>query len=176
MRVALSLLLVAGSGCATFVGIEDPQQHLPRMDGDYLVSIERVRLDGVTRDVIRMRGTGTLDPETRTLDLSVGILPLTGTTALSETTINDITFPDDNDEVEYTINLSIPAGAINATPSPAQDDFTINTPVRVIAEADYGFCAKRLDGEREVTMGSVLVADFAALPAADVNCDDPLRP
>ena len=117
MRAALFMLLVAGSGCATFVGIEDPQQHLPRLDGQYLVSIERVRVDNVTRDVIRMRGTGTLDPETRTLDLSVGILRLTGDTALSETTINDISFPDDNDEVEYTINLSIPDGAINAHPA-----------------------------------------------------------
>ena len=46
----------------------------------------------------------------------------------------------------------------------------------MIAEADYAFCAKRMTGEREVTMGSVLVADFAALPAADFDCDDPLRP
>lgn len=173
MRTGLLLILAATTGCATFVGIEDAEQHLPRLDGDYLIAIERVRAD-TTRDVIRMRGTATLDPDTRTLDLSVGILPLTGTTALSETSISGIEFPADSDEVEYTLNLTIPAGAIAATPVPTQADFQINTPVRMIAEADYSFCAKRISND--VTLGSVLVADFATLPAPDVACDDPLRP
>jgi hypothetical protein len=177
MRTALLLMLTAGTGCATFVGIEDAEQHLPRLDGDYIIAIDRVRADATTRDTIRMRGSATLDIDSRTLDLSVGILPFSGTGgALSETSITDIEFPDDADEVEYTINLAIPAEAIATTPTPSPADLAINTPVRFIAEDDYSFCAKRLDGEADVTLGSVLVADLANLPTADGNCDDPLRP
>lgn len=177
MRPALLLLLAAGSGCATFVGIEDAEQHLPRLDGEYVIAIDRVRADNTTRDTILMRGTATLDVDARSLDLSVGILAHDGMgAALTETSIQDVIFPADSDEVEYTINLSIPAGALDpAKPPPAPDDLAINTPVRFIAEAEYSFCAKRLDGEREVTLGSRLVANLSMLPAADVNCDDPLR-
>lgn len=177
MRPALLLLLAAAPGCATFVGIEDAEQHLPRLDGEYLIAIERVRADAVTRDVIRMRGTAVLDVDARALELSVGILSHDGMgVPLTETSIQDIVFPADSDEVEYTINLSIPAGAIDPATSPGNDDFTINTPVRFIAEADYSFCAKPLDGERVVSLGSRLVADLTMLPAEDRDCDDPLRP
>lgn len=177
MRAALLLLLAAGSGCATFVGIEDAEQHLPRLDGEYVIAIDRLRADGTTRDTILMRGTAALDVDARTLDLAVGILRHDGTgAALTETSIQDITFPADGDEVEYTINLSLPGDAFDPLePPPMPADLAINTPVRFIAEAEYSFCAKRLDGEAEVTLGSRLVANLSMLPAADVNCDDPLR-
>jgi hypothetical protein len=177
MRAALCLFLAAGSGCATFVGVEDAAFHLPRLDGDYLVSIDRLRADGTTRDMIVMRGQAHLDVDTRILDLSVGILPSGGGTALSETSITDIEFPADTDEVLYTINLSIPRGALPPAPAPepASDDLTINTPVRFIAEDDYSFCAKKVDQGRDVTLGSVLVPDLANLPASDATCDDTLR-
>jgi hypothetical protein len=176
MRPLLLLLLAAGSGCATFVGIEDAEQHLPRLDGEYIIAIDRVRANGTTRDTILMRGTATLDADARSLDLSVGILAHDGMGAvLTETSIQDIAFPADSDEVEYTINLSIPTMGLDPATSPMPDDFSINTPVRFIAEAEYSFCAKRLDGEREVTLGSRLVANLSMLPPPDVDCDDPLR-
>lgn len=183
MRLALaSLGLLAGAaGCQTFVGIEDAQQHLPRLDGNYLVTIERARpSDGAVIDEIRMTGTASLDVDSRTLDLSLSILPFGGGTPLSETTIGGIEFPDDSDEVEYVINISIPSGALNPTPPPGASDFVVNERVRVIAEADYSFCAKPepppAPGTMIPRMGSIFVESFSTLPPiADPSCDDPMR-
>ncbi len=171
--VALVALL-AGAGCQTFIGIEDANQHLPRLDGNYLVGLERTRADNTTRDVIRMQGTATLDVDNRLLDLSLNILSTTGA-PITETSISDIAFADDLDEAEFTLNLAVPAGAIAASPPPAPADLNINVPVRFIAEADYSFCAKPTSAQ-VVTIGSVLVETFTALPAiTDDDCDDPLR-
>jgi hypothetical protein len=177
-----SLGLAAGaSGCQTFIGIEDAQQHLPRMDGNYVVAIERARpSDLATIDQIRMVGQASLDPESRTLDLSLSILPFGGGTPLSETAITGIEFPDDSDEVEYIVNITIPPGALNPSPPPTGADFQINEQVRVIAEADYSFCAKPVStdpGAVVPRMGSQFVQDFTALPpVSDPSCDDPMRP
>ncbi|MBE7449342.1 MAG: hypothetical protein HS111_10695 [Kofleriaceae bacterium] len=177
-RAGLALVtvlgLALGAGCEAVLGIEDPAQHLPRLDGNYLVAIERVRIDGTTRDVIPMTGTARL--QDRTLNLSLNILPFGGGTPLSETSIAGIEFPDDSDEVEMTMGLAIPAGAFDPGNPPSAADLSISVPVRIIAEADFSFCAKAVDGQREVTLGSVLVDSFASLPAADTDCDDPLRP
>ena len=112
--------VLAGTGCQTFVGIDDAAQHLPRLDGNYLVAIDRARAapNNTVRDTIRMQGSATLDVDARTLDLSLNILPFGGGSPISETTINDIVFPDDSDEVEFVLDLTIPAGAINPTPAP----------------------------------------------------------
>jgi hypothetical protein len=172
MRAAFLLVLAAGSGCANLIGIEDTAQHLPRLDGDYLVAINRLRADNQTRDTIRMTGRATLDVDDRSLDLSVGILPIGGGSPLSETSISNVEFPADSNDVEYTIVLAIPAGAIAATPPPSGDDLTINATVTFVAEADYSFCARRIDGERDVTLGSVLVPSLQNLPPEDTDCDD----
>ncbi|MBZ0235741.1 MAG: hypothetical protein K8M05_25660 [Deltaproteobacteria bacterium] len=183
MRVLLaSLGLLAGAaGCQTFIGIEDAQQHLPRLEGNYLVAIERARpSDPATIDQIRLTGTASLDLDSRTLDLSLSILPFGGGTPLSETTIGGIEFPDDSDEVEYVINISVPAGALNPTPAPQPMDFQVNERVRMIAEADYSFCAKPEPTPVPPTvvprMGSIFVESFGTLPPmADPSCDDPMR-
>ncbi len=177
LRVA-SVVAVAASGCASLVEIEDAQQHLPRLDGTYLVAIARDRPNppGGAPDVVRLRGEASLDPETRTFTFSAAILqPLPGTGILSETSISNVVFPDDSDEVEVTLVLSIPDGAVE--PPPVSGDSTINTPVRFIAEADYSFCAKPVPGERVVTLGSYLIPEPSALPMDnDTSCDDELRP
>lgn len=180
MRLLLaSLGLLAGTaGCQTFIGIEDAQQHLPRLEGRYLVAIERERPSSAGKiDQIKLQGTAALDVETRTLDLSLSILPFGGGTPLSETTIGGIEFPDDADEVEYVINISIPAGALDPNPMPQASDFQVNERVRVIAEADYSFCAKPADAPGVIPqMGSIFVEDFTSLPPmADSSCDDPMR-
>lgn len=179
MRLLLaSFGLAAGAaGCQTFVGIEDAQQHLPRMNGNYLVAIERERPSSAGKiDQIKLTGTASLDIDSRTLDLSLSILPFGGGTPLSETTIGGIEFPDDGDEVEYVINISIPAGALDPNPAPQQMDFQVNENVRMIAEADYSFCAKPVAAGTVPQMGSIFVETFAALPpTADASCDDPMR-
>ena len=81
--VVLLLLVAACGGCQSFVGIEDAQQHLPRLDGAYLVAISRARpSDPGTIDTIRMQGTGTLDVDNRSLSLAMSILPFGGGTPL----------------------------------------------------------------------------------------------
>lgn len=181
MRVALtsiSLLAAGAAGCQGFVGIEDAQQHLPRLDGTYVVAIARERpSNAATIDVIRMQGTGTLDVDARSLSLSMSILPFGGGTPLSETTLSGIEFPDDSDEVEYLISISIPAGALNPSPPPMPADLSINANVRFIAEADYSFCAKPTAAQDTVpSVGSILVDSFNPLPpTVDDDCDDPLR-
>ncbi len=170
--------VLAGTGCQTFVGIDDAAQHLPRLDGNYLVAIDRARAapNSTVRDTIRMQGSATLDVDARTLDLSLNILPFGGGSPISETTINDIVFPDDSDEVAFVLDLTIPAGAINPTPTPSMTDLRINVPVIVIAEADYAFCAKPEQPASLPTLGSILVDGFTTLPATpDVDCDDELR-
>jgi len=176
-----ALALLAAPGCQTFVGIEEAAAHLPRLDGSYLIAIDRVRVDGTTHDTIRMRGTAVLDVDTRSLELQVGILPATGSGGpLSETSISDIVFPDDSDETDLEINLSIPAMAIAATPAPDPADLSFRANVRFIAEADYAFCAKPATATPQPvvpTIGPLLVDDLTMLPpTADVTCDDAFRP
>lgn len=173
--VAALALVATGAGCQTFVGIEDAEAHLPRLDGDYLVAITRLRADG-TPDIIRLRGTASLDLATRTLAFTGNMLAFASNTAVSETSITDIEFPTDGDEVEVVLNLAIRPEAIAATPPPAPADLNLTVPVRFIAEADYAFCAKAVAGQPAVTLGSLLVDDLAQLPAPpDTDCDDPLR-
>lgn len=181
MRALLALagLLGTAAGCQTFIGIEDAQQHLPRLDGSYLVGIERKRpSDPTVIDTIKLQGTATVDIDSRTLSLSMSILPFGGGTPLSETTLSGIEFPDDSDELEYLINITIPAGALNPTPAPTSADFQINSMVRFIAEADYSFCAKTLSAPPETLprLGSLFLENFTNVPTmADTSCDDPLR-
>lgn len=175
LRAATAAVLVAASGCAGLVEIEDVQQHLPRLDGFYLVTIARERNDaGGGFDVLRMSGQATLDPETRAFTYSAGVLrPFPDNTLLSETTISGVVFPDDSDEVEFTLVISIPVGGTDPAPEPG--DESINLPVRFIAEADYSFCAKPAS-DRAVTLGSFLMPDATTIPNdTDADCDDPLR-
>jgi len=186
MRLALaSLGLAAGAaGCQTFVGIEDAQQHLPRLEGNYVMAIARKRpSDANVTDTIRMQGTASLDIDTRTLDLSMSILPFGGGTPLSETSIAGIEFPDDSDQVNYVIDISIPSGALNPAPPPQTGDNRVNVNVIFVAEADYSFCAEPEQPDPPPdppltlpSVGSILVENFTSLPAStDADCDDELR-
>jgi hypothetical protein len=177
--LALAGLLGTTAACQTFIGIDDAQQHLPRLDGKYVVGIERARPSNpATIDVIRLQGTASLDEDTRSLTLSMSILPFGGGTPLSETTFNGIDFPDDSDEVEYLVQFTVPAGAINPNPAPTGEDAQFNSMVRFIAEADYSFCAKTIAAPPEMLprLGSLFVEDFTSPPAmTDSSCDDPMR-
>jgi hypothetical protein len=169
-------LLVGTSGCQAFVGIDDAQQHLPALNGNYLVAVARPRPSNpATTDVVSMIGTATLDLETRTLDLSMSILPFGGGTPLSETSISDIEFPFDNDETNYELKINIPMGALNPNPPPNDsDDLQFDADVIFVAEDDFAFCARPLDPQEEMpSMGSILVENFTMLPAnTDSDCDD----
>ncbi|HUQ01131.1 MAG TPA: hypothetical protein VM261_01490 [Kofleriaceae bacterium] len=171
-------LSAGAAGCQSFIGVEDAQQHLPRLNGNYVVAIARERpSDPTTVDIIRMQGTATLDVDNRSLSLAMSILGFNGTNVLTETSLAGIDFADDSDELDYLINISVPAGALNPSPAPMPADLTINVNVRFIAEADYAFCAKPLGpGDMVPSLGSILVEDFNPLPAStDDDCDDPLR-
>jgi hypothetical protein len=166
------------TGCASFIGVEDAQQHLPRLDGNYVVAIARARPSSTTTiDVIRMRGTATLDVDNRSLSLAMAILAFNGTNSLTETSITGIDFPDDSDELEYTIDIGVPLAALNPTPAPDSTmDARVNVTVRFIAEADYSFCAKPTGPGAVPSLGSVFVEDFDPLPAmTDGDCDDEMR-
>jgi hypothetical protein len=106
----------------------------------------------------------------------MSILPFGGGTPLSETSISDIEFPEDNDETDYELTINIPLGALNPTPPPMESagDFQFQANVIIVAEDDFAFCARPTDPQQDMpSMGSILVENFTMLPAnADPNCDD----
>jgi len=168
-RTALALAAALGAtGCQTFIGLEDAEGHLPRLDGSYLIAIERLRANGMTRDILRLRGTARLDVDARSLDLSLSLLRFDDGTPFTETAITDITFDDDRLDTEFMLNMAVPDAAV----APGQDaaDQTLTAAVVFIAEDDYSFCARPLTGELP-TVGSVLLATPGGTATPDANCD-----
>ena len=177
----LAAITVAGTavgagGCQTFIGVEDVNAHLPRLDGTYLLAIRRTRrADGVD-DVIQARALVSLDPESRTLDVSFVILGFNSDTAVAEGSITGIEFPPTGAETVFAFNLQIPSGAVRP-PALSGPDQVIDVPEMLLrAEAAYSFCARPDDTEVAMpTFGTVLVAPGAALPTGDrvdTSCDD----
>ncbi|HVV85364.1 MAG TPA: hypothetical protein VHE35_20025 [Kofleriaceae bacterium] len=172
--VVAAALLALASGCQTFIGVDDVNAHLPRLDGTYLMAIHRIRAQGGFDDVIRTRTLASLDTEARTLDLSFVILGFNTDDAVAEGSITGIEFPADGASTVFPFNLQIPSSAV-AAPAPAGADAVIDAQMLLKAEANYSFCARPADaGQATPTFGTVLVAPGAALPVAnvDVDCDE----
>ena len=172
-RLLLAAALAASAtGCATFIDLEDAEGHLPRLDGNYLIAIDRLRADGMVRDFIKLRGTARLDLDTRTLDLSLSLLRADNGAPFTETSITDIAFAGDGIEAPFTLNIAIPDAAVT-TPQ-LQADQTLNAPVMFYAEDDYSFCARPTGvGATTPTLGTVLLAAPGDSPPADADCDVP---
>lgn len=174
-RIALLSLAAASglgaSGCQTFIGLEDVNGHLPRLDGDYLIAINRLRADDVTEDEILLRGTAELDPDTRSLDLSLSVLRFDDHTPASETGITDIVFEAGGTEGVFMLNIGIPTEAMSAVPPPDPDDESLAAMVVFEAEDDYSFCARPANGSYP-TIGTVLLeSSDGPLPTPDADCD-----
>lgn len=174
-----SAVVTAVAGCQTFIGVEDAEAHLPRLDGTYLMTISRVRVNGGQTDKIRTRTLASLDAEARTLDLSFVILGDGGDTAVAEGSITGIEFPADGTAAVFAFNVQVPSAAV-AMPAPTGVDQVIDVPEMLLrAEADYSFCAVPANGsQRTPTVGTLMVAAGAALPPAaraDVDCDEPVE-
>lgn len=174
--VGLAGLVASAAGCQTFIGVEDVEAHLPRLDGTYLMSISRVRAQGGAEDKIRMRTMAELDHSTRTLDLSYAILDFDSDTAVAEGAIADLEFPADSASVTFQLNLQIPATAVDA-PAPTGADASVVAEMVLHAEAEYSFCAEPADDRQaKPTIGTVLLAPpGVTLPTGvnvDLDCDE----
>lgn len=173
--IVVSLLAATATGCQTFIGVEDVSAHLPRLDGTYLLTIDRIRAQGGIEDKIRLRTLASLDAEARTLDLSFVILRFNTDTAVAEGAITDLEFPDESASTTFSLNLQIPSTAVDA-PAPTGADASVVAEMLLEAESDYSFCARPADnGQTKPTFGTILVAPGAALPSAanlDLDCDE----
>lgn len=169
--VALALSLAA-AGCQTFIGVEDVQEHLPRLDGTYALSIHWVR-DGAT-DTIRTRALATFDVENRTLDLALVILKAGSNDIAAEGAITGVVFPDDDSTATFAFGMNVPDSAV-ANPTATK---SINVPEMLLrAEAEYSFCGKGGPASPGApSFGTILLAPGAPVPAladVDSDCDEP---
>jgi hypothetical protein len=175
VTVGLAGVVGLAGGCQTFIGIDDVNGHLPRLDGMYLLGIHRVRTADATDDIVRLRTTAILDREARTLDLSFDILGFGSDTVVGEGSITGIEFPADDAATTFAFNVQVPAAAV-AAPPPTGADQTIDVAEMLLtAEAEYSFCAHPADGAENPTFGTVLVAPGAPLPSGpsvDTTCDE----
>ena len=176
--IVASLLVATGAGCQTFIGVEDAEAHLPRLDGTYLMAIHRTRSVGTppVQDIIRTRCTARLDLETRMLDLDFEILGFNSDTSVAEGSISDLEFPVDATSATFEFNLSILPSEVDA-PAPTGADLAIHVPAMILrAEAEYSFCAEPATTVLGMpTLGTVLIQTGKALPtgaSVDSNCDE----
>ena len=172
---ALAAALCGAAGCQTFIGIEDPEGHLPRLDGDYLVGLKRLRADGSTEDIIRLAGTARLDPDTRELRIQMNQLAEPGGAVVAENAITGVIFDVDATEATFEMSIAIDDRAITAPSSDPADDRVAATMV-MRAEGDYAFCAVPSDTTASLpSIGSILIAPGTPAPPRDefdTACDD----
>jgi hypothetical protein len=160
---AAALLLGA---CQTFIGIDDVQGHLPRLDGDYLVGLQRKRVDQ-TVDTIRLVGNARLDAN-RALNLSLNMLSATTGATVSENSISGLVFPEDASEVEFDLSIQVRPEAVTM-PITNPADNTVSARMILRAEGDYAFCAvPKTTGELLPSMGSILVSGGGPPPEVDM--------
>jgi hypothetical protein len=172
MRPGTWLLVtsLALGGCQTFVGIDDVAGHLPYVDGEYLIGLQRLEADG-DMPVIRLRGTATLDPDTRALSLSLSQLSATTGATVQENGIADLVFAEDATAVEFDLSIEIRPEATE--PPTAAVDSTVSARMRIKLEGDYAICAEPVTGMLP-KLGSVLIPPGTATPAVtefDADCD-----
>ncbi len=164
------VMSVALGGCQTFVGIDDVSGHLPYVDGEYLIGLQRREADG-DMPVIRLRGTATLDPDTRTLSLALSQLAATTGATVSENGISNLVFADDATAVEFDLSIEIRPEATE--PPTAGGDSTVSARMRMKLEGDYALCAEPVTGALP-KLGSVLIAPGTPTPPLaefDPDCD-----
>lgn len=173
--LAAAAVLFAG-GCQNLIGIDDVESHLPRLDGEYLVGLERVRADGTTHDTLRFLGTTRLDDGKRELRLTLTLLEVGGAPA-AEPFVFMLSFPEASTTAVLAMDFGIPSDAVataitNSADGNLRADFTLR------AEGDYAFCAEPTDGNAMFpSIGSKLRADASSpVPADpsmfDTDCDD----
>ncbi|MBP8806185.1 MAG: hypothetical protein KBG48_20655 [Kofleriaceae bacterium] len=170
--LALASAVVAATGCQTFVGIEDVDGHLPYVDAEYLIGLKRARADGSGDDVIRLRGTATLDPDRRALTLSLNQLSFTTGQSVAENAIAGVVFAD-GPSAEFDLSLTIQPGAVEGTLAPA--DATVSARMRMTLEGDFAICATPVSGGALPSIGSIVVDPATATPTGDrfdTACDD----
>ena len=137
----LAAITVAGTavgagGCQTFIGVEDVNAHLPRLDGTYLLAIRRTRVADGVDDVIQARALATLDAESRTLDISFAVLEFNNTDVpAAEGSITGVEFPATGAATIFPFNLQIPSAAVRP-PALTGPDQVIDVPEMLLrAEA-----------------------------------------
>ena len=173
--VLVGLLALAAAGCQTFIGVEDVNAHLPRLDGTYLMTISRTRSGGA-EDRIRLRTIATLDHSTRTLDLEYSMLDFDAVdeTPVAEGSISDLEFPADSATMTFSLNLQIPEDAV-AAPAPTGPDASVVAEMVLHAQAEYSFCAKPADTTQpKPTFGTILLPPGTPITNAstvDISCD-----
>lgn len=161
---------VALGGCQTFVGIDDVAGHLPHVDGEYLIGLQRRQADGAM-PVIRLRGTAALDLDTRSLTLALEQLSATTGGTVSENAISNLVFADDATAVEFDLSIEIRPEATE--PPTAAVDSTVSARMRMKLEGDYAICAEPVTGALP-KLGSVLISPGEATPPVgefDADCD-----
>ena len=161
-------MALAAGGCQTFVGIDDVSGHLPHVDGEYLIGLERMSAGGPQK--IRLRGTASIVD--RTLTMSLNQLSATTGAMLSENAIDDVVFPEGATAVDFQLSIEIRPDATDpATPAA---DSQVSASMRMFLEGDYAICAKPTTGTLP-TIGSIVVDTADPTPALaqfDVACDD----
>lgn len=173
--LSLCVLALGLGGCQTFIGIEDVQGHLPEMDGEYLVGLHRVRADDSV-ERIRLVGSARLDVDARELDISLTQRSATDGSIVSENAINDLVFPEDSNEVEFDLSITIRDEAVEV-PMTDPADRLVAARMVMRLEGDFAFCAEAVgDPASAPAIGSILVAPVPSpIPEKDmfdVLCDD----
>ena len=174
--VLVGVLATLAGGCQAFIGVEDVEAHLPRLDGSYLLVIKRERQEVDLDDLIRLRAMASLDVSTRTLDISYVMLGFSDDTAVAEGSISGIEFPTDSAVATFALQLQVPERAVQAPPPTGPDQAISVADMLLRAEAEYSFCARPADAARTMpTFGTVLLAAGQPLPTGasmDVDCDE----
>ncbi len=171
MRIALVAVLVAASGCQSLIGIDDVSTHLPYVDGEYLIGLDRGG-SAASPHQIRLRGTASLDVETRRLELALSQLSATGGTVLAENAISNLVFPEGATAVEFDLSIEIRAAATEP-PTPVAES-QVSARMRMTLEGDFALCAESTTAGGP-TIGSILVDSETPTPTLDkfsYTCDD----
>ena len=169
MRIALVAVLVAASGCQSLIGIDDVSTHLPYVDGEYLIGLDRGG-SAASPHQIRLRGTASLDVDTRRLELALSQLSTTGT-VLAENAISNLVFPEGATSVEFDLSIAIRSAATEP-PTPMEESL-VSARMRMTLEGDFALCAEAIAADGP-TIGSILVDSETPTPALDkfsYTCD-----
>lgn len=171
VRTALVAVLIAASGCQSFIGIDDVSTHLPYVDGEYLIGLDR-HGSSASPHQIRLRGTASLDVEARRLELALSQLSASTGSVLAENAISNLVFPEGATEVQFDLSLEI-RGAATEPATPTADS-QVSARMRMKLEGDFALCADSVDGTGP-TIGSILVdSETATPPLGDFSytCDE----
>lgn len=171
VRIALAAVLLAASGCQSLIGIDDVSTHLPYVDGEYLIGLDRGGT-GTSPKQIRLRGTASLDPDTRRLELALSQLSAANGSVLAENAISNLVFPEGATSVDFDLSLEIRPAATEPATTAAESQ--VSARMRMTLEGDFALCAESIDGTGP-SIGSILVDSETPTPALatfSYACDD----